>query len=59
MLHGLRLIGRAPIGPLSEYLVSPKTPAIGMTIREIISKIGKFKVLDLVRDDNLEETQNK
>ena len=47
------------IDPLSEFLAPPKTPAIGMTIREIISKIGKIRVLDLIRGDNLKELQNK
>ena len=47
------------IDPLSEFLAPPKTPAKGTTIREIISKIGKIRVLDLIRGDNLEELQNE
>ena len=47
------------IDPLSEFLAPPKTPAKGTTIREIISKIGKIRVLDLIRGDNLEELHNE
>ena len=47
------------IEPISDFLCPPKIPAIGMTIREIISKIGKIRVLDLIRGDNLEEIQNE
>ena len=47
------------IKPISEFLVPPKTPAKGITIRELVSKIGKIKVLDLIRGDNLEEIQNE
>ena len=47
------------IEPISDFLCPPKTPAEGMTIREVISKIGKIRVLDLMRGDNLEEIQNE
>ena len=47
------------IEPISEYLTPPKIPAEGITIRELITKIGKIRVLDLIRGNNLEELQNE
>ena len=47
------------IEPISDFLCPPKTPAEGMTIRELITKIGKIRILDLIRGDNLEELQNE
>ena len=47
------------ISPISEYLSPPKIRAKGITIRELISKIGKIRVFDLIRGDNLEELQNE
>ena len=47
------------IEPISEYLTPPKIPAEGITIRELITKIGKIRVLDLIRGDNLEELENE
>ena len=47
------------ISPISEYLSPPKIRAKGITIRELVSKIGKITVLGLIRGDNLEELQNE
>ena len=41
------------IEPIAEYLSPPKTKAKAITLRELISKIGKIEVLDLSKDEIL------
>ena len=41
------------IEPIIEFLAPPKTPAKGITIREIISKISKVEKLQLTKGDSL------
>ena len=41
------------IEPISDFLCPPKIPAVGMTLREVISKIGKIEVLNLAKGTNL------
>tara|TARA_B110001452_G_scaffold245544_1_gene230292 strand:+ start:194 stop:802 length:609 start_codon:yes stop_codon:yes gene_type:complete len=41
------------IEPIIEFLAPPKTPAKGITIREIILKIGKVEKLQLTKGESL------
>ena len=41
------------IDPIAEYLAPPKTKAKGITLRDLISKIGKIEVLDLIKGEVL------
>ena len=40
------------IYPISEFLAPPKSPATGLTIREIISKMNDIDILNLPKDAN-------
>ena len=37
------------IEPIAEYLAPPKTKAKGITLRDLISKIGKIEVYDFIK----------
>ena len=41
------------IEPIAEFLSPPKTQAKGITIRDLISKIGTIKVLHLTKGEAL------
>ena len=41
------------INPIAEFLAPPKTQAKGITLRDLISKIGTIKVLHLTKGEAL------
>ena len=41
------------IEPIAEFLAPPKTKALGITLRDLISKIGKIEILHLIKGEVL------